>query len=61
MDDASKFSNDKFVGETIPVFDLGSGTFDVSVLKVGGKVFEVLSKSGDTHLGGDNFDNRISD
>ncbi|VAI14732.1 unnamed protein product [Triticum turgidum subsp. durum] len=42
--------------ETILVFDLGGGTFDVSVLEVGDGVFEVLSTSGDTHLGGDDFD-----
>jgi L1 cell adhesion molecule like protein len=45
--------------ETILVFDLGGGTFDVSVLEVGNGVFEVLSTSGDTHLGGDDFDKRI--
>merc|ERR1711906_104650 len=45
--------------ETILVFDLGGGTFDVSVLEVGDGVFEVLSTSGDTHLGGDDFDNKI--
>ena len=45
--------------ETILVFDLGGGTFDVSVLEVGDGVFEVLSTSGDTHLGGDDFDKRI--
>ncbi|KAK4490064.1 hypothetical protein RD792_000718 [Penstemon davidsonii] len=47
--------------ETILVFDLGGGTFDVSVLEVGDGVFEVLSTSGDTHLGGDDFDKRIVD
>lgn len=47
--------------ETILVFDLGGGTFDVSVLEVGKGVFEVLSTSGDTHLGGDDFDKRIVD
>merc|ERR1711937_216399 len=47
--------------ETILVFDLGGGTFDVSVLEVGDGVFEVLSTSGDTHLGGDDFDKRITD
>jgi len=45
--------------ETILVFDLGGGTFDVSVLEVGDGVFEVLSTSGDTNLGGDNFDEQI--
>jgi L1 cell adhesion molecule like protein len=47
--------------ETILVFDLGGGTFDVSVLEVGDGVFEVLSTCGDTHLGGDDFDKRIVD
>ena len=47
--------------ETILVFDLGGGTFDVSVLEVGDGVFEVLSTSGDTRLGGDDFDKRIVD
>ncbi|KAI4992661.1 hypothetical protein ZWY2020_059762 [Hordeum vulgare] len=47
--------------ETILVFDLGGGTFDVSVLEVGDGVFEVLSTSGDTHLGGDDFDKKIVD
>ena len=45
--------------ETILVFDLGGGTFDVSVLEVGDGVFEVLSTSGDTRLGGDDFDEKI--
>merc|ERR1711985_217905 len=52
---------DKKDNETILVFDLGGGTFDVSILEVGDGVFEVLSTSGDTHLGGDNFDKRIVD
>lgn len=43
----------------IAVFDLGGGTFDISILEVGDGVFEVLSTSGDTHLGGDDFDQRI--
>nr|YP_009293798.1 heat shock protein 70 chaperone [Ahnfeltia plicata]AOM65486.1 heat shock protein 70 chaperone [Ahnfeltia plicata]UAT97120.1 heat shock protein 70 chaperone [Ahnfeltia plicata]UAT97325.1 heat shock protein 70 chaperone [Ahnfeltia plicata] len=50
---------DKQENETILVFDLGGGTFDVSVLEVGDGVFEVLSTSGDTHLGGDDFDRKI--
>ena len=50
---------DKKENETILVFDLGGGTFDVSILEVGDGVFEVLSTSGDTHLGGDDFDNKI--
>jgi molecular chaperone DnaK len=45
----------------IVVFDCGGGTHDVSVLELGGGVFEVLSTDGDTHLGGDDFDNAISD
>ena len=45
--------------ETILVFDLGGGTFDVSVLEVGDGVFEVLSTSGDTQLGGDDFDDKV--
>jgi molecular chaperone DnaK len=47
--------------ETILVFDLGGGTFDVSILEVGDGVFEVLSTSGDTHLGGDDFDRKLVD
>jgi molecular chaperone DnaK len=52
---------DKKSSETILVFDLGGGTFDVSLLEVGDGVFEVLSTSGDTHLGGDDFDKKIVD
>lgn len=52
---------DKKKHETILVFDLGGGTFDVSVLDVGDGVFEVRSTAGDTHLGGDDFDKRIVD
>ncbi|MEB3215052.1 MAG: molecular chaperone DnaK [Nostocales cyanobacterium 94392] len=52
---------DKKSNETILVFDLGGGTFDVSILEVGDGVFEVLSTSGDTHLGGDDFDKKIVD
>lgn len=52
---------DRKTNETILVFDLGGGTFDVSVLEVGDGVFEVLSTAGDTHLGGDDFDKRIVD
>jgi molecular chaperone DnaK len=52
---------DKKDNETILVFDLGGGTFDVSVLEVGDGVFEVLSTSGDTKLGGDDFDKAIVD
>ncbi len=52
---------DKKNNETIMVFDLGGGTFDVSILDVGEGVFEVRATSGDTHLGGDDFDKRIVD
>ena len=52
---------DKKSNETIIVFDLGGGTFDVSILEVGDGVFEVLATSGDTHLGGDDFDKKIVD
>ena len=51
----------KGVNETILVFDLGGGTFDVSILEVGDGVFEVKSTSGDTHLGGDDFDHAVVD
>jgi molecular chaperone DnaK len=47
--------------QTILVFDLGGGTFDVSILEVGDGVFEVKSTNGNTHLGGDNFDKRLVD
>src|SRR5205809_3805482 len=47
--------------QTILVFDLGGGTFDVSVLEIGDGVFEVKATSGDNHLGGDNFDKAIVD
>ena len=52
---------DKEQDQTILVFDLGGGTFDVSVLELGEGVFEVKSTNGDTHLGGDNFDKAIVD
>src|SRR6202165_273271 len=52
---------DKKANETILVFDLGGGTFDVSVLDVGDGVFEVKPPNGDTHLGGDDYDRRIVD
>jgi molecular chaperone DnaK len=48
---------DKKQNETILVFDLGGGTFDVSILEVGDGIFEVLATAGDTNLGGDDFDN----
>ena len=47
------------IEQTIFVYDLGGGTFDVSILELGGGVFEVKSTNGDTHLGGDDFDQRI--
>ncbi|MHC4883659.1 MAG: molecular chaperone DnaK, partial [Planctomycetota bacterium] len=50
---------DKKSNEKIAVFDLGGGTFDVSILEVGDGVFEVLATNGDTHLGGDDFDEAI--
>jgi molecular chaperone DnaK len=52
---------DKEADQTILVFDLGGGTFDVSVLELGDGVFEVKSTNGDNHLGGDNFDKAIVD
>ncbi|BBL86158.1 molecular chaperone DnaK (chromatophore) [Paulinella micropora] len=58
---ALAYGLDKKNNEKILVFDLGGGTFDVSVLEVGDGVFEVLSTSGDTHLGGDDFDKVIVD
>src|SRR6516164_554191 len=55
--DAGKIAGlDKKGHETILVWDLGGGTFDVSILDVGDGVFEVMSTSGDTHLGGDDYD-----
>src|SRR4026207_2042950 len=56
---ALAYGVDKKGSETILVFDLGGGTFDVSLLDVGDGVFEVRATSGDTHLGGDDFDKRI--
>jgi molecular chaperone DnaK len=52
---------DKETDQTILVFDLGGGTFDVSVLEIGDGVFEVKSTAGDNHLGGDNFDKAVVD
>jgi len=51
----------KQTSEKVAVFDLGGGTFDISVLELGDGVFEVKSTDGDTHLGGDNFDQKIID
>jgi molecular chaperone DnaK len=56
---AVAYGLDKKTDETILVFDLGGGTFDVSVLEVGDGVIEVKSTHGDTHLGGDDWDERI--
>ncbi|MBP7760395.1 molecular chaperone DnaK [Candidatus Saccharibacteria bacterium] len=58
---ALAYGLDKAKEEKIVVFDLGGGTFDVSVLELGDGVFEVKSTNGDTHLGGEDFDNRIVD
>jgi molecular chaperone DnaK len=58
---ALAYGIDKKTNETILVFDLGGGTFDVSILEVGDGVFEVKSTSGDTHLGGDDFDHVLVD
>lgn len=56
---ALAYGLDKKTNETILIFDLGGGTFDVSILEVGDGVFEVLATAGDTHLGGDDFDSVI--
>ncbi len=56
---ALAYGLDKKKDEKIAVFDLGGGTFDVSILELGDGVFEVKSTHGDTHLGGEDFDNRI--
>lgn len=53
------FGKDSSKEEKIAVYDLGGGTFDISILELGDGVFEVKSTNGDTHLGGDNFDQRI--
>lgn len=58
---ALAYGLDKKKNETILVWDLGGGTFDVSVLEVGDGVFEVKSTSGDTHLGGDDYDMKLVD
>ncbi len=52
---------DKKEEETIAVYDLGGGTFDISILELGGGTFQVKSTNGDTHLGGDDFDQKIMD
>src|SRR6188508_1926518 len=56
---ALAYGRDKKKDETIAVFDLGGGTFDISILDIGDGVFEVKSTNGDTHLGGDDFDQRV--
>ena len=56
---ALAYGLDKKKNEKIAVFDLGGGTFDISILDVGDGVFEVLSTNGDTHLGGDDWDQRL--
>src|SRR5438270_10001553 len=56
---ALAYGLDKKKNEKIAVFDLGGGTFDISILDVGDGVFEVLSTNGDTHLGGDNIDEAL--
>jgi molecular chaperone DnaK len=56
---ALAYGLDKKKDEKIAVFDLGGGTFDISILEIGEGVFEVKSTNGDTHLGGDDFDDRI--
>ncbi|WP_027366134.1 molecular chaperone DnaK [Desulfotruncus alcoholivorax] len=58
---ALAYGLDKKVNQTVLVFDLGGGTFDVSILEVGDGVFEVKSTNGDTHLGGDDFDKAVVD
>jgi molecular chaperone DnaK len=58
---ALAYGLDKKANQTILVFDLGGGTFDVSILEVGDGVFEVKATNGDTHLGGDDFDKAIVD
>ncbi len=58
---ALAYGLDKKKAQKIAVFDLGGGTFDISILELGEGVFEVLSTNGDTHLGGDDFDKRIID
>src|SRR6187455_1722460 len=58
---ALAYGMDKLENETVLVFDLGGGTFDVSILTVGEGVVEVRSTAGDTHLGGDDFDRRVVD
>ena len=58
---ALAYGLDKKKDETIAVYDFGGGTFDISILEVGEGVVEVKSTNGDTHLGGDNLDQRVID
>lgn len=58
---ALAYGLDNGEAQKILVYDLGGGTFDVSVIEIGDKVIEVLATSGDNHLGGDDFDKRLSD
>ena len=58
---AIAYGLDKKEEKNIMVFDLGGGTFDVSVLSIDNGVFEVLATAGDTHLGGEDFDQRVAD
>src|SRR6056300_632506 len=58
---ALAYGLDKKDGQTIAVYDLGGGTFDISILEIGDGVFEVKSTNGDTFLGGDDFDKRVVD
>ena len=58
---ALAYGLDKKTNETVAVFDLGGGTFDISILELGDGVFEVKSTNGDTHLGGDDFDQAVID
>ena len=58
---ALAYGLDKKADEKVAVFDLGGGTFDISILEIGDGVFEVRSTNGDTHLGGDDFDQKIID
>ncbi len=58
---ALAYGLDKKTDEKIAVFDLGGGTFDISILEIGDGVFEVKSTNGDTHLGGEDFDQRVID
>ena len=58
---ALAYGLDKKKDEQIAVYDLGGGTFDISILELGDGVFEVKATNGDTHLGGDDFDQRVID